>query len=87
MEAPRRDMKWWGWGDPAVEPRLDAEALATLRERLGELEPSPRPAALEEVELPPAEALPPARPLTRAQQLAVVKLAGRAARLTPARVD
>ena len=32
-----RDSKWWGWGDPAVEPELDGEALATLRERVGEL--------------------------------------------------
>lgn len=58
MEAPRRDMKWWGWGDPAIEPELDAEALATLRERIGVLEPSPRTVALEEIELPPPEPLP-----------------------------
>ena len=42
MTAPRRDSKWWGWGDPAVAPELDAEALETLRERVGELEPAPR---------------------------------------------
>jgi alkyldihydroxyacetonephosphate synthase len=40
--TPRRDSKWWGWGDPSVEPELDAEALETLREQIGELEPSPR---------------------------------------------
>ena len=42
---PRRDSKWWGWGDPTVEPKLDAEALETLRERVGELSPSPRAVA------------------------------------------
>lgn len=29
--TPRRDAKWWGWGDPAVEPKLDDEALGVLR--------------------------------------------------------
>jgi len=56
--TPRRDSKWWGWGDPAVEPQLDEEALATLRERVGELEPWPVAAELEGFELPPAEPLP-----------------------------
>jgi alkyldihydroxyacetonephosphate synthase len=42
VTAPRRDSKWWGWGDPSIAPELDAEALATLRERIGELEPAPR---------------------------------------------
>lgn len=37
--------------------------------------------------LPPAPPHAPRQPLTRAQQVAVVRLAGRAARLTPARVD
>jgi len=60
MEGPRRDSKWWGWGDPAVAPELDAEALATLRERVGELEPSPLKGDLEGFELPPAQPLPPA---------------------------
>jgi alkyldihydroxyacetonephosphate synthase len=55
---PRRDSKWWGWGDPAIEPELDAEALATLRERVGELEPWPLAAELERFELPAAEPLP-----------------------------
>lgn len=55
---PRRDAKWWGWGDPAVEPSLDGEALAVLRERIGELEPWPLARALEDFELPTAEALP-----------------------------
>jgi alkyldihydroxyacetonephosphate synthase len=56
--TPRRDAKWWGWGDPAVEPSLDAEALGVLRERIGELEPWPLARAIEEFELPEAEALP-----------------------------
>jgi alkyldihydroxyacetonephosphate synthase len=57
---PRRDSKWWGWGDPSVEPELDGPALDTLRERIGELHPgSPLP-QLDDFELPPAEELPPA---------------------------
>lgn len=55
---PRRDAKWWGWGDPAVEPALDDEALEVLRERIGELEPWPLARSLEEFELPGAETLP-----------------------------
>jgi alkyldihydroxyacetonephosphate synthase len=55
---PRRDAKWWGWGDPAVEPELDGEALGVLRERIGELEPWPLARGLEEVELPPSQPLP-----------------------------
>ncbi|MGE5283220.1 MAG: FAD-binding oxidoreductase [Chloroflexota bacterium] len=59
MSAPRRDSKWWGWGDPSVQPELDEVALATLRERLGELQPSPRATAdIGAVELPPPEPLP-----------------------------
>ncbi len=38
---PRRDTKWWGWGDPEVSPELDEAALAVLRERIGVLEPWP----------------------------------------------
>jgi alkyldihydroxyacetonephosphate synthase len=55
---PRRDAKWWGWGDPSIEPELDGEALAVLRERIGELEPWPLARELGEFELPPAELLP-----------------------------
>jgi alkyldihydroxyacetonephosphate synthase len=60
QKEPRRDSKWWGWGDPAVEPELDEAALATLRERIGELEAAPLVADLEEFELPEAQPLPPA---------------------------
>ncbi|HEY6730384.1 MAG TPA: FAD-binding oxidoreductase [Solirubrobacterales bacterium] len=55
---PRRDAKWWGWGDPSVQPALDEEALAVLRERIGELEPWPLGRTLEAFELPGAEPLP-----------------------------
>lgn len=58
MSTPRRDSKWWGWGDPAIEPELDGEALAVLRERIGGLEPWPLAAELDRFELPEAEALP-----------------------------
>ncbi len=58
MSGPRRDAKWWGWGDPEVAPELDGPALETLRERIGELEPTPRKASLEDFELPAAEPLP-----------------------------
>ena len=58
MSAPRRDSKWWGWGDPAVEPELDEAALAMLHERLGGLQAAPRAVELEDFELPPAEPLP-----------------------------
>ncbi len=58
MSHPRRDSKWWGWGDPAVAPELDNEALGVLRERVGELEPWPLTAELDRFELPEAESLP-----------------------------
>jgi alkyldihydroxyacetonephosphate synthase len=58
-ESPRRDSKWWGWGDPGNSPELDGEALATLRARVGDLAPAPRNAAgTGDVELPAAEPLP-----------------------------
>ena len=58
MSVPRRDSKWWGWGEPENVPELDGAALETLRERVGELQASPRAAELEEFELPPPEPLP-----------------------------
>ncbi len=60
MTAPRRDSKWWGWGDPAISPELDGEALAVLRERVGALEPAPHPEDLDGFSLPEAAPLPPA---------------------------
>jgi alkyldihydroxyacetonephosphate synthase len=58
--APRRDSKWWGWGDPETLPELDEAAMGALRERVGELTPRPRAAELGDFSLPPAEPLPPA---------------------------
>jgi alkyldihydroxyacetonephosphate synthase len=58
VSAPRRDSKWWGWGNPANLPELDGPALATLRERIGELSPSPRSVELDEFELPDPQPLP-----------------------------
>jgi alkyldihydroxyacetonephosphate synthase len=55
---PRRDAKWWGWGNPAVEPALDGEALAVLQERIGALEPWPLERELGEIELTAAQPLP-----------------------------
>jgi alkyldihydroxyacetonephosphate synthase len=57
-EAPRRDSRWWGWGDPGTLPELDRVALDALAERIGALEPSRRPQGPGEVRLPAAEALP-----------------------------
>ena len=58
MQSPRRDSKWWGWGDPANEPELDPTAQGVLRERIGELEPWPLAAELDRFALPGAEPLP-----------------------------
>ncbi len=58
MQFPRRDSKWWGWGDPSIEPTLDAEALGVLRERIGELEPWPLARELGEFALPAPQSLP-----------------------------
>jgi alkyldihydroxyacetonephosphate synthase len=57
---PRRDSKWWGWGDPSNVPELDGPALETLRERIGELRPTTSPPELAGFDLPQAQALPPA---------------------------
>jgi alkyldihydroxyacetonephosphate synthase len=58
VTEPRRDTRWWGWGDPAVAPELDREALAALREWTGELTPAPRAQTIGEVELPEPAPLP-----------------------------
>jgi alkyldihydroxyacetonephosphate synthase len=58
VKFPRRDSKWWGWGEPSVSPELDGEALGVLRERIGELEPWPLARELGEFELPASESLP-----------------------------
>jgi alkyldihydroxyacetonephosphate synthase len=56
--APRRDSKWWGWGDPAVDAELDAEARGMLEEWVGALEPAPLATGIEGFELPDPEPLP-----------------------------
>jgi alkyldihydroxyacetonephosphate synthase len=58
VNAPRRDTKWWGWGDPENTAGLDAEAEAVLRERIGELQPWPLAHRVEEFELPAPAPLP-----------------------------
>jgi alkyldihydroxyacetonephosphate synthase len=59
VTEPRRDSNWWGWGDPMRRTELDATALGVLRERIGELEPWPLAARIEDFELPEARPLPP----------------------------
>src|SRR6201999_3427659 len=58
VTEPRRDTNWWGWGDPMRRTELDATALGVLRERIGELEPWPLEARIEDFDLPAARALP-----------------------------
>ena len=60
MSEPRRDAKWWGWGDPATTPELDAEAQAVLRERVGELQPWPLAAEIDDFAMLDPQPLPPA---------------------------
>jgi alkyldihydroxyacetonephosphate synthase len=58
VSAPRRDCKWWGWGDQDNVPELDEVAQGVLRERIGELEPWPLARGLDSFELPAAHELP-----------------------------
>jgi alkyldihydroxyacetonephosphate synthase len=58
MSEPRRDAKWWGWGEPEKRPELDEVARGVLRERIGELEPWPLARELGDFKLPPPAALP-----------------------------
>ena len=58
MTEPRRDSNWWGWGDPAITPELDAQARAVLSERIGDLEPWPLAGGIEDFALPVPEVLP-----------------------------
>jgi alkyldihydroxyacetonephosphate synthase len=58
VNEPRRDRKWWGWGDPAISTPLGESASATLRERIGELASSPRASEIDAVELPAPSQLP-----------------------------
>jgi alkyldihydroxyacetonephosphate synthase len=56
-DAPAPVTRWWGWGDPERRPELGEEALAMLREVVGEAEPAQR-VSLEEVALPDPRPLP-----------------------------
>jgi alkyldihydroxyacetonephosphate synthase len=58
VTEPRRDTNWWGWGDPMRHTELDATALGVLGERIGELEPWPLEARIDDFKLPPARPLP-----------------------------
>jgi alkyldihydroxyacetonephosphate synthase len=48
-------LSWWGWGDPAQVPVLPESLRGLLVEALGVKRPSPRPAALDELALPPSQ--------------------------------
>lgn len=58
VQPPRRDARWWGWGNPLISPRLDVEAAAALGKWVGELEPRPPVGSIEAFELPRAEPMP-----------------------------
>jgi alkyldihydroxyacetonephosphate synthase len=58
VTEPRRDSNWSGWGDPTRRTELDATALGVLRERIGELEPWPPAAQIDDFDLPEARPLP-----------------------------
>lgn len=58
MSEPRRDVKWWGWGEQSKSPELDDAAQGVLRERIGELEPWPLARELDSFRLPLANAIP-----------------------------
>ena len=55
--APKRDSRWWGWGDPSRQVELPAAGLEFLRDRLGETERSER-VSLQELRLPEVRPLP-----------------------------
>ncbi len=48
---PRRDSRWWGWGDPAHRVELPASATELLADRIGGTDPTQR-SAIEQVRLP-----------------------------------
>ena len=49
--AEPREMRWWGWGDPAQPPALPAHALRFLHETVGVAERPRPPVALGRVRL------------------------------------
>jgi alkyldihydroxyacetonephosphate synthase len=56
--GPRRDTKWWGWGEESHRTAIDPDMLALLRAELGELEAWSRPDSVAEVRLSPPQSLP-----------------------------
>lgn len=55
---PRRDSRWWGWGDPEEAADLGVAGARMLRERGIDTGGDGRPPEISEVELPPAVRLP-----------------------------
>ena len=58
MTEPRRDTRWWGWGDPAEPADLGEAGERLLQERGIGTTGEGRPAGISEVSLPPAEPIP-----------------------------
>jgi alkyldihydroxyacetonephosphate synthase len=52
---PPREMRWWGWGDPAHDAALPEHALPWLRDRVGLDDRVTPPVALDDVRLAPAQ--------------------------------
>ena len=50
-DRARREMKWWGWGDPDHVPRLPDRAAAFLRAEIGIAQQPRRPVALDAVRM------------------------------------
>ena len=55
---PRRDTRWWGWGDPGESGSLNEASEAMLNEREILPESAPVLPALGDVKVPPAQPLP-----------------------------
>jgi alkyldihydroxyacetonephosphate synthase len=51
---PRPQISWSGWGDPAQEPTLPDDLRRLLTEVLGVRGPTPRPASIDEIVVPPS---------------------------------
>ena len=50
-DRARREMKWWGWGDPDRRPRLSDQAVAFLRAEVGIADQPRSPVALDDVRI------------------------------------
>lgn len=61
LAGPRRDTRWWGWGDPGHRAGLGELGRRLLQEEIGAGEidrPAPSRPELAEVRLPPARSIP-----------------------------